>query len=156
MALSLEDAVKVKEKCRAESRKPKTQGLIKALFMYIAQHKNNPKLQLVPFDAISSATTGSGVVMADVACRLYGVFVKSPTGSSATTYFKITDDETTASGTAFDIGIGVAATIEHFLAFPDGKVMANGVAVMANTAIDGSTGSSSADRPSGFVIVGGS
>lgn len=155
MSLSLEDAVKVRQKARAETRKPKVQMLINALFGYIASHKGNPLLQLVSFDAISSATTGSAVVMADVACKLYGVYVKSPSGASNATFFKITDDETTASGTAFDTGLKVEATKEEFLAFPEGKTLANGLAVMANTAIDGSTGSASADRPSGFVIIGG-
>lgn len=155
MALSLEDANLVKQKCRAESRKPKVQAGLKALFSYIAQHLGSPNLQFVPFTEISSAATGSAVVMADAACKLYGWFLQSPSGASAKSYVKLTDDETTASGTAFEIGTGQAATKQDFLWWGDGKPFANGIAIMGNTAIDGSTGSSAADRVSGFLIVGG-
>lgn len=155
MSLSLEDANLVKQKCRAESRRPKVQSALKALFSYIAQHLNSPNLQFVPFQEISSASTGSAVVMADVACKVYGWFIKSPSGATVKSYVKLTDDETTASGTAFEVGLGVTATKEEFLWWGDGKSFANGVAIMGNTAIDGSTGSAAADRCSGFLIIGG-
>ncbi len=155
MALSTEDANLVRQKCRAATRKPKVQLGLKALFTYIAQHLGSPNLQLVPFTEISSAATGSAVVMADVACKLYGLFVQSPSGASNKSFLKLTDDETTASGTAFELGVGITATKQEFLWWGDGKAFANGIAVMGNTAIDGSTGSSAADRLSGFLIVGG-
>lgn len=155
MALSLEDAVRVKQKARAETRRPKTQILLKALFEYINSHKSNPKLQLVPFDAISTATTGSGVILADVACRLYAAFVKSPNASTTSTVFKITDDETTASPTAIADAFTIPAAAEELFLWPEGRQMAAGIGVQATLTVASSTGSAAADRPSGFVIVGG-
>lgn len=155
MSLSLESGLAVKQKCRADTRKPSISLQLKALFSYIAQHLGDVQLQFVPFTDLSSASTGSATVMADVACKLYGAFIQSPSGAANKAYFKATDDETTASATAFEVGAGVSATKQHFLAFPDGKSFANGIAVRGDTTIDGSTGSSTGDNLSGFLIVGG-
>lgn len=155
MALSLEDANLVKQKCRAESRKPKVQAALKALFSYISQHLGSPNLQFVPFADITSASTGSTVVMADVPCKLYGAFFQSPSGAAAKAYAKLTDDETTSSATAFEVGLGVGATKQEFLFWGDGKAFANGIAIRGDTTIDGSTGSVAGDKLNGFLIVGG-
>ena len=155
MSLSLEEGVRVKQKCRAESRKPKVQALLKALFSYIPQHLGDISLQFVPFAEISSAATGSATVMADVPCKLYGMFVQSPAAATIKAYVKVTDDETTASATVFEAAMGVTATKQEFLTWPDGKAFANGIAIRGDTTIDGSTGSAAADRLSGFLIVGG-
>jgi len=153
MALSLEDPNLVKQKCRAESRKPKVQAQLKALFSYISQHLSSPNLQFVPFTDLSSSASAG--IVADVPCKLYGLFVQSPTGASAKAYAKFTDDETTASATAFEVVAGFVATKQEFLAWPDGKPFASGIMARGDTTIDGSTGSSAADRLSGFAIVGG-
>jgi hypothetical protein len=153
MALSLEDPNLVKQKCRAESRKPDVQAGLKALFSYISQHLSSPNLQFVPFTELSSGSTAS--VIADVPCKLYGLFIQSPAAAANKAYAKFTDDETTASATAFEVGLGITATKQIFLSFPQGKSMANGIAARGDTAIDGSTGSAAADRVSGFAIVGG-
>lgn len=155
MALSLESGLAVFQKCRAESRKAFVQLSIKALKSYIAQNLGDIQLQFVPFTDLTSASTGSTVVMADVPCKLYGLFIQSPAAAATKAYFKATDDETTASGTAFELGLGVTATKQQFLSFPDGKSFANGIAVRGDTAIDGTTGSATGDKLNGFLIVGG-
>ena len=155
MALSLESGLAVKQKCRGESRKASVQLALKALFSYIAQNRGDLQLQFVPFSDLTSASTGTAAVMADVPCKLYGAFIASPTGATSAAYFKATDDETTASATAYEMGIGIAATKQHFLSFPDGKSFASGIAVRSDTAIAGSTGSVTGDKLNGFLIVGG-
>ncbi len=153
MALSLEDPNLVKRKCRAETRKPKVQGQLKALFSYVSQHLGNPNLQFVPFSDLSSGSTAS--VVADAACKLYGLFLQSPSGASTKAYPKFTDDATTASATAYEIGLGINATKQEFLTWPDGKSFTTGIMARGDTAIAGSTGSAAADRVSGFAILGG-
>ena len=149
MALSLSGINIAKQKAIAEIRRPKIQAGLKALFSYLVQHKGSPDLQFVAFSALSSGST----VIADAACKLYAVFAKSPSASTAS-YLKATDDETTASATAFELGAKIPAGKEELFVYPDGLSMASGVALRADTTMAGSTGSAT-DGPSGFVIVGG-
>jgi hypothetical protein len=149
MALSLQNPLLVKQKTLADTRKPKIQLLFKALFSYLAQHKGNPDLQLVPF-ALASSTS---IVIADAACKVVGVYVKKPAGSTTSAFFKLTDDETTASATAGALLAELRTNNEELLLFPDGLAMASGVAVRSDTTSAGATGSVTADQPSGFVII---
>jgi hypothetical protein len=153
MALSLEEAVRVKQKCRAESRKPKVQGQLKALFSYISQHLGSPNLQFEPFTDLSSSASAG--VVADAPCKLYGLFIQSPAASAIKSFVKFTDDETTASATVFEVGVGMQVTKQEFLAWPDGKPFANGIMARGDTTMEASTGSAAADRVSGFAIIGG-
>lgn len=149
MALSLQNPVLVKQKVLLDTRKPKIQLLGKALFSYLAQHKGNPDLQIVPFATLSSGST----VIADAACKLVGLYVKKPTGSTTSAFVKGTDDEATASATAPAVSVELRTNQEEFIIFPDGLPMASGLALRSDTTAAGSTGSSAADQPSGFALI---
>lgn len=149
MALSLQNPVLVKQKALLDTRKPKIQAIGKALFSYLAQHKGNPDLQLVPFSGLSSGST----VIADAACKLVGLYIKKPTGSTTAAFVKVTDDETTASATAPALSIELPTNQEEFLVFPDGIPFGNGIAARSDDSAAGSTGSVTADQSSGFAII---
>lgn len=153
MSLSLESASNVKQKCRAESRKPKVQLSLKALFSYIPQHLGDISLQFVPLEALTSSSTAG--IVADVPAKLYGLFLQSPSGAANKAYVKLTDDETTASATVNEVVIGLNATKQEFLWWGDGKPFTSGIMARSDTAPAGSTGSVAADAPNGFCIVGG-
>lgn len=149
MALSLQNPLLVFQKALFETRKPKIQAIGKALRSYLVQHKGNPDLQLVPFSELSSGST----VIADAACRVIGLYVKKPTGSTTAAFVKGTDDETTASATAPAVSVELRTNQEEFIVFPDGLPMASGFALRSDTTAAGSTGSVTADQSSGFVII---
>lgn len=154
MALSLEEANLTKQRARAETRHPKIQAALKALFSYLSQHKGNPKLQFVAFATLSSASAGLQIV-ADAACRVVAVYVKKPAGSTTAAWLKLSDHATAVSTAAPELSLTLPTNDEIILTFPDGLAMANGAIVGSYTAGDGQTGSSAADRPSGFVIIEG-
>ena len=150
MALSLEAPNAVRQRALAEIRKPKTQAGLKALFSYLAQHKGSPQLQFVTFAALA----GTDTVIADAACKVYAIFSKKPSGSSTTSFFKLTDHASTGSATAETLKYPMLSTNEDLLVFYDGLAMSAGATLLAHTTSDGNTGSSAADRADGFVIVG--
>lgn len=150
MALSLQAANLVRQKTYAETRKPKIQAALKALFSYLAQHAGSPDLQLIPFENL---TSGTGVAIADAACKVRAIYAKKPSGSTTASYFKGSDSPTTASATAPEVLTVLPTSNEEIIVFHDGLAMANGFAIRADTAAAGSTGSGAADQPDGFVIV---
>lgn len=149
MALSLQNPLLVFQKLLAETRKPKIQLLAKTLKSYLVQHRGNPDLQIVFFSGLSSGST----VIADAACKLVGLYVKKPTGSTTSAFVKGTDDEATASATAPAVSVELRTNQEEFLVFPDGIPMASGLTLRADTTAAGSTGSVTADQPTGFAII---
>jgi hypothetical protein len=159
MALSLVDANKVRQAAliHGEStggvRSPGVTMLLAALFQYLAQHKKNPDLQIVPF-----ALAGSDVVIADAACRLYALVYKKPAASTTNAWFKGSDHATTAAAAAdiaaFCVGTSGGNRVYPFV-FPDGLTLANGLTVVSHTTVNGNTDSSAADLGGGFAIVGG-
>ena len=151
MALSLSDINLVRQRTFGETRKPKVQAILKALFSYLAQHKGSPDLQIVAF---ADLTSGTGTAIADAACRVHAIFVKKPSASTVSAYFKGSDSPTTASATAPEFSMVIPSANEDIVVFPDGLSMANGFAIRSDTTAAGSTGSVAADQPDGFVIVG--
>ena len=150
MALSLESANLVRQRVLAETRKPKTQAQLKALFSYLAQHKGSPNLQFVTFAALQATDT----VIADAACKVYAIYTKKPSASTVTSFFKLTDHASTGSGTAETLKFPMLTNSEDLVQFPDGLAMAAGVTLLAHTTSDGTTASAAADRADGWVIVG--
>lgn len=154
MALTTESALFVKEKAlRSSGVKPGEEMALKALFMYLAQHKGNPTLYFYPF-----ADLTADVVAVDAPCKLFAVYCKKQ-ATATDAFFKVFDDATN-DATAGDAMLCVPLTTasEHSLFVqPDGFVLATGAVVGAYTALTGSNGatpSTSGDGPDGFVIVG--
>lgn len=153
MAISLSNAVLVKQRALAETRKPNVQGALKWFFSYIAQHLNpQAQFQIVFFSALGS----TDVVIADAACKLYAVFMRVPSTSDAVTFVKATDHASTASDAAseFRFAFGGTGVAEEIVIYHRGKAMANGITMQGTTTADGGTGSDAADGCSGFVILG--
>jgi hypothetical protein len=153
MALSLTDAVYAKQRALADTRKPKIQALLKALFSYFSQHLPRKQLQFVAFSQLTSGST----VIADAACKLYAVYVTRPSTSTQSNFLKVTDDETTAQNAGnqnFTFEVCSGSRAELFL-WPDGQPMAAGVTITADTsASTSSVESTTVSRLSGWVIVG--
>ena len=55
---------------------------------------------------------------------------------------------------AGDVVWPLPTTAAHCVIWPDGLALATGATLAAHTAVDGTTDSSDADAPNGFVIVG--
>jgi hypothetical protein len=151
MTLSLTNSVLVTQASRSESRRAKTQLFLKQLYSYLAQHKGSPDLQIVNFSALTSAS----VVVADVPCKLYALFLKKPTGSTVSVYAKATDDELTASVGTNSITQILPVAVEETLIYPDGLAFAAGIVMRADTSPIAAGAPNAADRPSGFAIIGG-
>jgi hypothetical protein len=156
MALTLEAANLVAQKAKLSNpRAAKVQLGIKNLLSYISQHKGSPNLQFVNFTQLTSAST----VIADAACKVYGVFVSRPSTSTQSGYLKLTDDETTAtaSGPNFaQFKVPAAVTVNDLYTWPDGFSLAAGLAITFD--VDATTAaveSTTVSRASGWVILGG-
>ena len=157
MALSLQSGNLVwqKVKMALENAEPAAQFAFKGLKEWMAQQKGNPDLQFVPFIATSIDDAG-GQVLADAACRVYGVYGKKR-ATATDVYLVLLDDVTDDAGGATDARLSVAflEASETFTGmYPDGLSMAAGVVAKAYTDYDGVTDSTAADCPDGFVLVG--
>lgn len=133
---------------------PEVQGLFKALKLWLATQKGNPRLQYLPFtdvtvDQATALTAGGGT--------LYAIYAKK--GNTATdAYFKVNDSATLAGGAA---GINFTnvfpllnAREEVAAFFQPGQAIATGLTVASETTGVGGTDSTAGDGPSGFMIVG--
>lgn len=152
MALSLQSAVLAKRRAlnwvTAIGQKPFSQGAMKWFWSFQAQFLGSPDMQIVEFAALSSTE----VVIADAACRLYGLVLYKATATA--TYTKATDSATTSSDADSEIRVKQAgAATEAVLIFPQGLAMANGITMQGNTTPSGGTGSA-ADGGNGFAILG--
>lgn len=152
MALSLENANKVRQKTRGITLNAGVFYALKALFLHLAANKGNPDLQFIPFTETQADVAG-GTVLADAACKVYFVYVKKE--NSATRNICFLYDDATNDTTAADARIGLdlnAANEVAFACYPDGNAFGTGVVVTQYSdgvgATDGSNGGS------GFVIVG--
>lgn len=153
MALSLTDAVFAKQRALADTRKPKIQAFLKALFSYFSQHLPRKQFQFVAFSQLTSGST----VIADAACKLYAIYVTRPSTSTQSNFLKVTDDESTAQNAGnqnhmFEISSGARSEL---FCWPDGQPMAAGVVITADTsASTSSVETTTTSRLSGWVIVG--
>lgn len=150
MALSLENTILTKQRCLAETRKPDIQALLKAFFSHLAQHKGSPKLQATFYSALA----GTDVVPADAPCKVYAWYIKKPSGSTTAAYLKASNHASALDEAAPTMSIYLPTNEEVIVLFPNGVAMSTGFTIGSNTTPTGSTGSSAADQPSGFVIVG--
>lgn len=150
MALSLESTILTKQRVLAETRKPDIQALLKAFFSFLSQHKGNPTLQTTFFSALA----GTDVVAADAACKLYAWYIKKPSASTTAAYVKGSNSASALDEADDTMHVYLPAADEVLLVFPKGIALSAGFTIGSNTTASGSTGSSAADQPSGFVIVG--
>lgn len=150
MALSLESTILTKQRCLAETRKPDIQAQLKVFFSYLAQHRGSPTLQVTFFSALA----GTDVVAADAACKLYAWYIKKPTASTTAAYVKGSNSASALDEADDTMHVYLPTNQEVILLFPNGVPMSAGFTIGSNTTASGSTGSSAADQPAGFVIVG--
>lgn len=153
MALSLENANKVRLKARALNLDKAVFYALKTFFLQHAE-RGNADLQFVSI-ADADITGTDGVVAADAACQLYVAYIKK--GSTATdAYFKLFDDATndaTAANERITIPLLVASE-NSVLVFPQGLSFATGIVATSHTASNGTTDSTAGDAGSGFLIIG--
>lgn len=158
MALSTQDINLVKRKV-FNYLKGGTRGDVFAfqvfdqLFRYFSQHGANPDLQVVFFDNL-----GADAVVADAACKVYGIYIKK--GATGTdSYYKLFDDAATdSSADDAKLALGLLTASERqSWANINGLAFAAGVVHGCFTAIAGAAGttaSTSGDGASGFIIIG--
>lgn len=122
MALSTQDAVKAKRRAFSAAR---TLGLssaltqvLSALFQEIAQKYGNVNLQVV--EAPAASTTD--LVIADVACKLYGYFGKGGATARAVNW---ADHASSANSPTTILPVGVSEQVAYV--FPAGSAFANGI-----------------------------
>lgn len=151
MALTVEDVNLVSQKALAESRSAGSQEALRALFAHFNTRKN-PDLQLVPYSGLNAADK----VIADVACKVYCVFIKKPAASATDAWLKGSDHATVAAANGDFVAkmLAAGAGDEHCAIFPDGLRMGTGFTLGSHTTVNGNTKSNVADAPTGFCIVG--
>lgn len=152
MALTVEDANKVKQRTFADLRGRHIGEQLKAFWNHI-NALGNPDLQFVPISGLETADK----VVADVACKLYGIYLRKPTGSTTDAWAKGSDHATVAAANgdivAKLLGTGGGGK-EHLMSFPSGLLLGTGLTVGAHTTVNGNTKSNVADAPIGWAIVG--
>lgn len=139
MALATQDAVKARRRAFSALQ---TFGLsssisqaLSALFQELAQKYGNPNLQVV--EAVANSTTDA--VVADVACKLYGVFLKGGATARAVNW---ADHASSAATPTTILPVGVAEQVAYI--WPGGAAYANGITF----------DEAGAGGASGFFIVG--
>lgn len=153
MALSLENINLVKQRTRWETRKPGVSENVRALFKHM-ESKGNPDLQFVALNYVP----GTDQVIADVACRLFALYLRKPTASTTDAWVKASDHATTAAANG-DVVVKMIGTggggQETCVTFPDGLLLGTGLTTASHTTVNGSTDSSAADACAGWAIIGG-
>jgi hypothetical protein len=152
MALSLERINDVKQRCRMDTRKPGVTEALRSLWKHMEQ-LGNPDLQFVALDYTGNADQ----VIADVACKLYALYLAKPAASTVAAWVKVSDHATVAAASG-DVVVPLVGTggggQTHCVVFQDGLKLATGATTASHTAVDGNTDSQDADSCSGFAIVG--
>ena len=163
MALTLESAGKVRQKCKTYSLPPYAFAAIKAFFSYWASNKGNADLQFIPFtDYTTSATLAPhSIVQATGYSPIGGVtstvhvFYAYNTGSAGTDSFISLINSTTNTNVDLAFITGMISTdLDNFLfVYPDGMVFGTDLTISAATTNGGQTESGVNAAGDGFVIV---
>lgn len=152
MALTLEDALKVKQRSRWDTRKPGVSEVFRALWKHL-EALRNPDLQFVAYSGLNAGEQ----VVANVPAKLYAVYAAKPAASTTTAFLKLSDHATaTQAGASLVIpfvGTGGGGQT-HAAVFPDGLLFNTGITINSTTTGDGTMESAAADAPTGFCIVG--
>jgi hypothetical protein len=152
MALTLERALDVKKRTRMDTRKPGVTENLRALWKHM-EALGNPDLQFVPLDY----TGGADIVVADVACKLYALYVLKPAASTTDAWIKISDHATTAAANG-DVVVKLLGTggggRAYCIVFSDGLKLGTGATTASHTTVNGNTDSAAGDSANGFAIIG--
>jgi len=139
MALATQDAVKAKRRAfsalQTFGESSSMSQILSAFFQEHAQKNGNVNLQVV--EAVANSTTDA--VVADVACKLYGVFLKGGATARAVTW---ADHASSAGTPTTTIPVGVAEQVAYV--WPAGAAYANGITF----------DEAGAGGASGFFIIG--
>lgn len=151
MAISTQAAVLAWQRIANSTRnhRPFIWQQLQQLKTWLTQQGGNPNLQVVPFATLTDAET----VIADAACKLYGlVLIKQ--GDATATFSKATDSATASSDASSELRFWSAtAGDEQVFVWPAGLPFANGITMQGNTTANGGT-SSGANGCAGFAIIG--
>jgi hypothetical protein len=131
---------------------------LKALFLHLACNQGNPDLRLVNIDPYTNASDGTNSddqVLCDGPCKLYAMYLKKGTGSTAN-YIKLTNHAATGAtdGTGDLDFRSTTALAEHLTIHPKGYALSTGLVMSQNTAPTGATNSLLINCVGGFVIIG--
>lgn len=127
----------------------------RALKAYLAQEKRNLDLQFIAVDA-TLVDDANGTVLANAPCKVYGMFLKKQ-ATAVDVYTALLDDDTDDASPVTDVRcvVGlIGASEQASIFYPAGIAFGVGVVAKSYTEFDGTTDSSSADTPNGFVIIG--
>jgi len=119
-------------------------------FSWLSQMQGNPDLQVVSTDYL----TGTDVVIADAACKVYMILLKK--NNTTVAIFKADDSAsavTNAGATLMSFRQNTAEVDQKF--FPKGLALASGLTVCSDTTPTGSTGSTAGDGAKLTVLLGG-
>lgn len=161
-AFSLEDAVKVRQKCYSAGLDPLVYSQLKAFFQWWSSHKGNAQLQFLPF-ASTAIDDATGVNLATGVGTLYAIYARKGSldqrtaGTATDSYVVVFDDATDDAGAGTDGRLvlpSLVASESTFYCSTSGIPLADGLVVKAYTDFDGTTDSTAGDAPNGFCIVG--
>jgi hypothetical protein len=155
MALSTQKKVIVKHKVDGFLRN--ANGGITDLNRGFWKAMNNNDI-LADLQVVAFGNLTTDAVVADVACKVYSIYLKKQATATAAFYnvFNDATDDTTAADAKISLGL-LAASDEVFWCDPKGLSMATGVVHGSYTALIGynaTTVSTTGDGPDGFIIVG--
>lgn len=152
MALSVGDINAVFRRARGDSRAVGTAEALRSLSKHM-QSLGNPDLQLVEFSGLQT----NDKVVADVACNLYALYMKKPTGSTVDSWLKGSNHATVAAANG-DVVVYLRGTSgggrSYCPIFHDGLLLGTGLTLGAHTTVNGNSKSLVADAPTGFAIIG--
>lgn len=123
MAISTQSAVLAKRHARNAVRvfgfNSSIEQTLSALFQELSQKKGNPDLQIV--EVLQNGT--SNVILANAACRLYGLFLSAPTVADS---FTAADSASSAASPTITVPLSIAD--QFALVYPQqGHSYANGI-----------------------------
>ncbi len=150
MAFSGENINLTKQRVIRQPLSAKVGFFLRALFRNFNDNYGNPQLQYVAF----SALTDSDVVICGGACTLYAIYYKKPAASSTTAVLKIMNHATAVTQATPDYAIPLLAADEGLLTWPQGQAFSTGITIQSNTSSTGGTGTSAADKPNGWFLIG--
>ena len=151
MAISIENANKVRQKCNADTLDKSAFRALQAFFQYWATEKGNADLQYIPFSE-ADCDDADGTGLADAACTLHFVYIKKA-ASATDNYFKIFDNATVDTTTTDQRLVLPLFVSEESQVWQSNKglPLAVGLTVTQHTTSEGTTDGS--DGGGGFVIV---
>lgn len=153
---TLESQGRVRQKTREFIKSPAIFGALKSLFLYLSIYKKLSDLAFLPLTSDGLTTSTTGQVVDTGASRIYAAFLRKA-NTATDTWVVIGDDATNIAGAAAAVVLKFSlkeANEEVFTIHPNGLPVSTGIAAFAATTATGTTPSSAADAPNGFVIVG--